>query len=172
MSVFQPCFGDLDGVGGRSLAQIVRYDPEIKAVRNALVAAETPDEYFVLFMRPDRHRIDRPAEVVLQTNAGSFPEDAPDFVEIVRPLELDIDGFAVPSDDRDADAGRRDPDRRVAQNLSRFILHFELLARIALLDEDVDLRQHVVRDRMRKLSLRIRFLRKFRFKLAQGALPA
>src|SRR5438132_6048355 len=107
MSVFQPCFGDLDGVGGRSLAQIVRYDPEIKAVRNALVAAETPDEYFILFVRPDRHRIDRLAEVILQTNAGGSTEDLPDFIEIVGPLELDINGLAVPSDDRDADAGRR-----------------------------------------------------------------
>src|SRR2546426_338125 len=160
MADLQPCFGDLDGVGGRSFAQIVGYDPEIEAVRNTLVAAEPPDEYFILFMRPDRHRIDRLADVILQANAWGLPEEAPDLVEIVGPLELDVDGLAVPSDDRDPDSGGRDPNRPVSQDLSRFILHLALLARIAVLEEDVDLRHHVVRDRVRELSLRVRFLRK------------
>src|SRR6266850_1755355 len=138
MSVLHPCFCDLDGVGGRPLSQIVRYDPDIESVRNALVATEASDEYLILFVRPDRHRIDRLADVILHTNTGGLPEDIPDFVEIERALELYVDGFAVPPDDRDPDAGRRDPYRPVAQNLSRFILHLAFLARIAVLEEDVD----------------------------------
>src|SRR5688500_6735317 len=63
--------GDLDRVGGGSLAQVVADDPEVEAAVGARVAADPPDEHLVAAGRVGRHRIEAVGGVVDDQHAGA-----------------------------------------------------------------------------------------------------
>src|SRR5206468_11940620 len=92
----------------------------------------------------------------LQANPRHREENAPDFRDIKRLLELDVHRLAMAAHHRYPDARRGDADRLIPEDLSRFVHHLMLFPRITVVEEDIDLRKDVIGDRMGEFPFRAR----------------
>ena len=77
--------GNLDGVGGGTFAEVVGHTPEIEAVLDRRVTADTPYEDLVLAPGVQRHRIHVVCRVVLEDAARCLGNDASDIGKVKIP---------------------------------------------------------------------------------------
>src|ERR1700710_1306949 len=67
--------GNLDGIGGGALAQVVARDPDVEGAFVARVAANSPDEDIVLAGGVDRQRVLGVGRVVDDLDADRFGKE-------------------------------------------------------------------------------------------------
>src|ERR1041384_1427406 len=89
-------FADLDGIGGRSLADLVAADEQFDAaaIFAAHVLADSADQHVILAAGFKRHGEVIFVAVVDEFDARGFLEDGADFIRGYRPLEFEVDRFA------------------------------------------------------------------------------
>src|SRR5581483_4490921 len=158
--------GDLHGVERRTLAQIVGYDPHLQAIFDRSILANAADVsriFAYTFVRGDVATI---FALIDDKTARSIAQDLACFVRGDRLFELDIDGLGVADKNRHANAGRAEPDLGI-ENLLGLDHHLPLFFGVPVFHEDVDVRNHVERNPLRKL-LRFHFVeRKYRLALRE-----
>ena len=142
--------GDLHGVERRALAQIVGDDPHRQAVLDRDVLADARDEGGVLAGRLDRRDVAAVLALVDDQAARRLAQDVARLVGRDRLLELDVDRFRMADEHRHAHAGRRQLDLRV-EDLLGLGHHLPLFLRVAVLHEDVDMRDDVEGDALGEL---------------------
>src|SRR5580704_3126035 len=96
---------DLDGVGGRALAQVVDAEEEGERPGAADVGTDPADEHVVLAGRVARRRIALPSRVVDDAHPGGGGEQLAGGVGANRLGELHPDRGTVPGGDGDAHGG-------------------------------------------------------------------
>ena len=144
--------GDLDRVRRRALAQVVRHDPEGEPAvvrrstgpgapgrrtprpaggRRSRAGRRWPPG------RPGRRRPSTPANSVARLGGRD------------RLAGLDVDGLGVADEHRHADGRARDAQVRQVEDLAALRDDLPLLLRVPVVEEHVDVRQGVERDRVR-----------------------
>ena len=99
-----------------------------------------------MILREDGHGVDVVLDVVHQHQPREVGEAVEHLFLGAGLLELDVDGLAVTVEDGDAHRGGGDPERLIVQYLLGLLDHLPLLFGIAVVEEDVDVREHVERD--------------------------
>src|SRR5438034_843294 len=117
-SAAEELFGDLDGVEGGALAQVVRDAPEAQSVRDERVLADAADQGEVAAVCILRRRIGAAVTVafggvrrVHNLDTRSLAPQRPRLVRRQLPLRLDVDRLRVAGVDGDADRGGVDRQR-------------------------------------------------------------
>ncbi len=143
--------GDLDGVRGRALADVVGDHPEgdAPAAGDGRVGADAADVDLVVAGRLGRQRVDVGGRVVTHDDAGHGGEELAGAGRADRLPRLHVDRLRVAHEDGDAHGGAGDPQVRQVEDLAGLGDDLPLLLRVPVLQEDVDLRQGVEGDRMR-----------------------
>ena len=118
--------GDLHGVGGGALAEVVADAPEEQGVGAVQVLADPADEDVVAAGGGGGQGITSSAGVVEDDQAGGVRPEVAGLLGGDRPLGLDQDRLAVAVEDRDPHAGRADVDRVVAHDLAGLVDHLHL----------------------------------------------
>src|SRR5579875_1872843 len=148
--------GDLDGVRGGALAEVVGDDPEIERALVAAVAADASDEHAVLAGGVDRERVERGGGVVEDGDAGRGGEQLACALGRELLARLHVDGLGVAVDDGHAHARGGDADREVVEDLARLVDELELLVGVVLAGgEAAGVRQRVERDLVRVRARRV-----------------
>ena len=124
--------GELDGVGRRALAQVVRDHPHLQPALVRGVAAQAADEDVVVAGGAGGGRVG-----LDQREAGHRLEQRARLLDLERLAGLDVDRLRVRGDDRDAGAGDGDRDRLVAEDLARLEHHLALLVGVVVAVEEV-----------------------------------
>src|SRR5260221_11631975 len=99
-------FGDLHGIEGSALAQIVRNTPEIETIGNRRVPAQATDEDGIFTRTFLWCHIALVDPVINHRDAGRRPQGSTRFLLADRILELNIHSFRMPDEDRRANTGR------------------------------------------------------------------
>jgi len=94
--------GDLDGIERRAFAQVVRYNPEIEAVGDRIILANSADVSGVFTGRIDRHRIDILFRGVGQDDTGRFAQNLFRFRRRKFHHGFYVDGLRVAAKNRHA----------------------------------------------------------------------
>ena len=143
--------GDLDGVRGSPLAQVVRDDPERDAaiVGDGDVPPDATDEDLVAAGGLGRQRVAMLGGVVLDDDAGHGGEERTRSFRRDRLARLDVDRLGVAHEDRDPNRRARDAQLGQAEDLAVLADDLPFLLGVAVVEEDVDLGQRVERDRVR-----------------------
>ena len=149
-SLFDEQLGDLHRVGGRALAQVVGADEQLEPVRLAEVLADAPDVRRVVADREHRHRVDVGRRVVEHLDPGRLLEQLARLLRGQLLLEGRVDRLRVAQEDRHAHAGGGHREGRVAQDLPGLVHHLHLFLRVAVVEEGIDVRQHVEGDAVRE----------------------
>src|SRR3970282_1342672 len=110
-------FGDLDGVKGGALSDVVADEPEGDAVLVRGVLADAADVGIVSAGDVPGRGIDVDGRLVLYGDAGRLAKDVVEVFRGDRLRELNVDGFRVAGVDGHADAGRGDGELRVVEAL-------------------------------------------------------
>src|SRR4051794_15413553 len=142
--------GDLHGVGGRALEEVVADHPHLQPARMAGVAAQAPDEHLVATGAGERGRVAVGRRVVDELQAGRSLEQPARLLdgEVLARLERHRLGVAVAHGH--ARARDRDADVLVTEDLARLEHQLALLVGVVVaVGEVAGAAQDVERDRMR-----------------------
>ena len=82
--------GQLDGVGGRALAQVVAHDPEVQAALVRGVAADAPDQHVVAAGGVERRRVEAVRRVVDDRQPGRAGQQLAALLGRQRLARLDV----------------------------------------------------------------------------------
>jgi hypothetical protein len=138
-------------LSARALEQVVADDEQVEAVRVAEVLADPADEHLVAAGRRERRRVGE-----LLAVGRAVLDHQPGRALAARRARVAGDGLGegqprgdgVADDDRDAHAGRRDPQRREPEDLARLVDELPLLVGVALVGEAAAVGEHVEGDRL------------------------
>ena len=114
------------------------------------IFANTPDVDVVRIVALARSRIFLFGQAVHEDDAGHGGKELARLLDGNFAFRLDDDAFRMAVRDRNADRGRADLNRGIAENLARFMEQFELFGGIAALLLASDLRNAVEADRVRE----------------------
>src|SRR5882762_3684003 len=124
--------GQLDGVRGGALAQVVGDDPDIERSLVAGIAADSPDVYIVLARRLDRERVASARWIVHHGHAGSLAQQLTGTLRRELLSGLHVHRLRVPGHDGHPHAGGADANRGVAEDLARLVHQLALLVGVIL----------------------------------------
>ena len=137
--------GDLDGVQGGALPEIIRDAPQVEAVLDRRILAHPADIGGIFADRLDGGDVAAVLALVDEHHARRLAEDVLGLLGADLALELDVDRFRVADEDGDPDAGRRHLDLRV-EDLLGLDHHLPFLLRRAVVEEGIDMRDDVEGD--------------------------
>src|SRR5690606_38781235 len=140
----------LNRVEGGPLEQVVRDDPHGEPVLDSGILADPADEGGELACRFDRSDVAARLALVDDHHAGRLPQYVAGFLDRNRLLELYVHSLGVADEDGHACARGRYLDLGI-QDLLRLGHHLPFLFRVAVLHEDVDVRNDVEGDLLREL---------------------
>ena len=138
-------FGDLHGVEGGALADIVGHDPHIQAVFDAFVFADAAHEHFVFTGGVHGQRVEVGAGIVHDLHAGGLGEEDAGLGGGELLFGLDVHGFGVAVEHGHAHAGGGNADVRI-EHLMRFVHHLHFFLGVVVVHEDVDVGKAVEGD--------------------------
>ena len=142
-------FGDLHGVECGPFAQIVGDDPQVERMGHGRIAADAADIDRVLARRLGRGDVAFLGAAIDNGDARRPAQRLARLVLAERPLELDVDRLAMADEDRHPHAGRGHGDIGV-EDLARLDRHLPFFLGVAVVHEDVAMRDHVERDLLRE----------------------
>ena len=99
-----------------------------------------------MILGEDGHGVDVVLDVVHEHQPGEVGEAVEHLVTGAGLLEFDVDGLAVPVIDGDAHRGRGDLEGLIVQDLLGLLDHLPFLFGVAVVEEDVDVGEHIERD--------------------------
>ena len=108
--------GDLDGVERGALAQVVRDNPQVEAVRHGVVGPDAADKGVVEAVAVCSKRVEILRGIVHYLDPGRLRENLARLFGGDLRCKLDVDRFGVPSVDGDANGRRGDLDRVSSQS--------------------------------------------------------
>src|SRR5262249_3424976 len=145
-------FSNLHRVCGCAFADLVSSDKQLDPT-SILAADVLPDpagQHVVLMAGLERHREMVGHPVIDNSYARCLRQDRPDFLWCDGALEFKVDRLAVRSRNRDAHAGCRHEDLRVAEDLARLLNHLVFFFVVAILRHFRVMTKEIVHNLMRK----------------------
>src|SRR5690554_1596749 len=139
---------DLKRVQRGAFANLIAHDPQVQSALDGRIFPDAAHEYLVLARRVQRHRIALRLGLVHHGDARRRGQKLP------RPLGrqgragLHVDAFRVAAQHRHPHRRRADADRVVVPHFAGFPHHFPLFFGVAVVVEDVHLRDDVEQNRV------------------------
>lgn len=143
-------FGDLDGVECCTLAQIVRNDPDVEAVFDRCILADTRNIGRVLTGRFNRRDVAAILVLVDDEATRRFAQDIARLIGGDLVFELDVDRFRMADEDGNAHGRAGHLDLRI-EHLLGFSQNLPLFLGITVFHEDIDMRNDVEGDTLGEL---------------------
>ena len=142
-------FRDLNGVGGRTLAQIVRNNPQVEPLFLTEVASDPPHEDFVLSVRIHRHGVHVGHGVILNDQAGHELQGLFDIGHAEGAFQFQVNTLGMPANDRNPNGCRADLNSRVVQDFLGLVMELHLFLGEVILQKDIAMGEAIPVDGVR-----------------------
>ena len=143
-------FRDLEGIQGRALQKLIAANPECQTVIKGRIQSDSPYLAIVSAGTIQWHRILFQVHVVKNFETRELGKHIARICNGDRPLKIGMNRNGMRAKNGDPYAGDRSAESRMMHNFAALIDEFYFLLGVSRLQKDINLRQHIKCDRIRK----------------------